>query len=119
LGQRRIRDAPGARGMPARAGRGRGDPRRPTGVVGRPGGVPSGRPGGRPDLSTSGAGIAPGPRTVAMSVLLRERPADRGPANGGAPARRAVIRWAWRLFRREWRQQVLVLSLLTVAVAGT
>jgi putative ABC transport system permease protein len=28
-------------------------------------------------------------------------------------------RWAWRLFRREWRQQVLVLALLTVAVAGT
>ena len=32
-------------------------------------------------------------------------------------ARRAVLRWAWRLFRREWRQQILVLSLLTVAVA--
>lgn len=28
-------------------------------------------------------------------------------------------RWAWRLFRREWRQQVLVLALLIVAVAGT
>lgn len=28
-------------------------------------------------------------------------------------------RWAWRLFRREWRQQVLVLVLLIVAVAGT
>ena len=34
------------------------------------------------------------------------------------PARRAVIRWAWRLFRREWRQQLQVLILLTVAVAG-
>lgn len=34
------------------------------------------------------------------------------------PARRAVLRWAWRLFRREWRQQVLVLALLTVAVAA-
>lgn len=33
-------------------------------------------------------------------------------------ARRAVVRWAVRLFRREWRQQVLVLMLLTVAVAG-
>jgi putative ABC transport system permease protein len=30
-----------------------------------------------------------------------------------------VIRWAVRLYRREWRQQVLVLSLLTVAVIGT
>jgi len=29
-----------------------------------------------------------------------------------------VIRWAWRLFRREWRQQILVLALLTVAVAA-
>src|SRR4029453_2987995 len=33
-------------------------------------------------------------------------------------ARRAVIRWARRTFRREWRQQVLVLSLLTVSVAA-
>ena len=38
--------------------------------------------------------------------------------NGGAPARRAVVRWAWRLFRREWRQQVLVIALLSVAVAA-
>jgi putative ABC transport system permease protein len=37
----------------------------------------------------------------------------------GAAARRAVIRWGWRLFRREWRQQLLVLGLLTVAVAAT
>jgi putative ABC transport system permease protein len=29
-----------------------------------------------------------------------------------------VLRWAWRLFRREWRQQLLTLVLLTVAVAG-
>jgi putative ABC transport system permease protein len=28
-----------------------------------------------------------------------------------------VFRWAWRLFRREWRQQALVLGLLTLAVA--
>jgi len=33
-------------------------------------------------------------------------------------ARRAVVRWSWRLFRREWRQQVLVLLLLTVTVTG-
>ena len=33
-------------------------------------------------------------------------------------ARRAVVRWAWRLFRREWRQQILVLTLLTVVVAA-
>jgi putative ABC transport system permease protein len=41
-----------------------------------------------------------------------------GPANGGLAARRAVIRWAGRMFRQEWRQQVLVLGLLTVAVAA-
>ena len=35
------------------------------------------------------------------------------------PARRAVIRWAWRLLRREWRQQLLILALITVAVAAT
>ncbi|MGH9211266.1 MAG: FtsX-like permease family protein [Acidimicrobiales bacterium] len=34
-------------------------------------------------------------------------------------ARRAVVRWAWRMFRREWRQQLLVLGLLTVAVGAT
>jgi hypothetical protein len=28
-------------------------------------------------------------------------------------------RWAWRLFRREWRQQLLVLTLIGVAVAAT
>ncbi|PWR05667.1 hypothetical protein DKT68_25680 [Micromonospora acroterricola] len=40
------------------------------------------------------------------------------PAGGGLPARRAVIRWAVRLFRREWRQQLLAIALLTVAVTG-
>jgi putative ABC transport system permease protein len=29
------------------------------------------------------------------------------------------MRWALRLFRRQWRQQLLVLTLITVAVAGT
>ncbi len=29
------------------------------------------------------------------------------------------MRWGWRLFRREWRQQLLVLGLLTVAVSAT
>ena len=32
--------------------------------------------------------------------------------------RRPVIRWASRMFRREWRGQILVLALLTVAVAA-
>jgi putative ABC transport system permease protein len=44
---------------------------------------------------------------------------ERRPSEGGIPARRAVTRWAWRLFRREWRQQFLILALITVAVAAT
>jgi putative ABC transport system permease protein len=54
-----------------------------------------------------------------MSTAVRERPVHAGARNGGVPARRAVIRWAWRLFRREWRQQMLVLALIIVAVAAT
>ena len=38
--------------------------------------------------------------------------------NGGLPARRAMVRWAWRMFRREWRQQTLVVGLLTFTVAA-
>jgi putative ABC transport system permease protein len=38
--------------------------------------------------------------------------------SGRVAARRAVVRWAWRMFRREWRQQVLVTILLAVAVAA-
>ena len=53
-----------------------------------------------------------------MSIALRDPP-DLSPGAGGLVARRAVVRWAVRLFRREWRQQLLVLGLLTVAVAVT
>jgi len=51
-------------------------------------------------------------------TTLAHRAALGGPTNGGIVARRAVIRWAGRMFRREWRQQFLVVALLTVAVAG-
>ncbi len=54
-----------------------------------------------------------------MSTVTPERPATRRAANGGVPARRAVIRWAVRLLRREWRQQLLILALITVTVAAT
>src|SRR5438876_872781 len=65
-------------------------------------------------------------RAAAMMALeelgLGER-ATRFPdelaGDGGAAARRAMVRWSWRLFRREWRRQALVLGLLMVAVAGT
>jgi putative ABC transport system permease protein len=53
-----------------------------------------------------------------MSAVLLRDPAHNRAGGGGVPARRAVVRWAWRLFRREWRQQILVLALLTVAVTA-
>jgi putative ABC transport system permease protein len=54
-----------------------------------------------------------------MSAGLLEHKPRAGAGNGGAPARRAVIRWSWRMFRREWRQQLLVLALIVVALAAT
>ncbi|MGA3216261.1 MAG: FtsX-like permease family protein [Acidimicrobiales bacterium] len=54
-----------------------------------------------------------------MSTALLAPLADARPPDGGAPARRAVVRWAWRLFRREWRQQSLILALIVMAVVAT
>jgi putative ABC transport system permease protein len=54
-----------------------------------------------------------------MSTATVTRPVQAGTRNGGVPARQAVVRWAWRLFRREWRQQLLVLALIIVAVGAT
>src|ERR1700691_850609 len=54
-----------------------------------------------------------------MSTAVLTPLTDTRPADGGVPARRAVVRWAWRLFRREWRQQLLVLALIVVAVTAT
>jgi putative ABC transport system permease protein len=56
-----------------------------------------------------------------VSVDVLERPATesaREPTTGGVPARRAMLRWSWRLFKREWRQQILILLLIVVAVAA-
>ena len=56
-----------------------------------------------------------------MSVDVLDRPVARAApesATGGVAARRAMIRWAWRLFKREWRQQLLILLLVVVAVAA-
>jgi putative ABC transport system permease protein len=56
-----------------------------------------------------------------MSVGVLERPQTQSVAErstGGVPARRAMIRWAWRLFKREWRQQLIILILVIVAVAA-
>jgi putative ABC transport system permease protein len=54
-----------------------------------------------------------------MTTTLDRPPVQKTPANGGLPARRAVVRWAWRLLRREWRQQLLILALIVVAVVAT
>ena len=51
-------------------------------------------------------------------TTLAHGSALRGPKKGGVAARRALVRWAWRMFRREWRSQILVTALLTVAVAA-
>jgi putative ABC transport system permease protein len=51
-------------------------------------------------------------------TTLAHRSALDGPRDGGVAARRAVVRWAGRMFRREWPQQLLVLTLLSVAVAA-
>ena len=53
-----------------------------------------------------------------MTAIAPGRPALPGTAGGGVAARRAVTRWAWRLLRREWRQQLLVVALLTLTVAA-
>jgi len=52
-----------------------------------------------------------------MTALAHGSPLG-GPRHGGMAARRAVVRWAGRMFRREWRQQLLVVTLLSVAVTG-
>lgn len=50
--------------------------------------------------------------------MLQDRPLLPGPASGGTAGRRVVTRWARRLLRREWRQQILVLALLTLTVGA-
>src|SRR5438045_2682996 len=85
--------------------------------MGRSRRVPARRPHHRPDRPTSRPSHAarrrPGAMTAAASAIPKF-----GRRSRSAP-RRAVLRWSWRLFKREWRQQLLVLTLVTVAVAAT
>src|SRR5262245_27972716 len=83
-----------------------------------PGGVLARRADHRSNPRTGRPGIAAHPWLAAMSATLAARPTVHGPAGGGVAARRAVIRWAWRLLRREWRQQALVVALLALTVAA-
>ncbi|WP_128800829.1 MULTISPECIES: FtsX-like permease family protein [unclassified Streptomyces] len=52
-----------------------------------------------------------------MSALITAPPHTR-PPDGGLPARGAVVRWVWRMLRREWRQQLLLVCLLAFTVAA-
>src|SRR4029453_15087060 len=99
-------------------GRGGRDPRRPAGVLGRPGGVPARRPRGRPDGQATGPRVAPRAKAEPLTPRRRRAAGERA-GDGGVAARRAVVRWAWRLFRREWGQQLLVLAPLPPAGAPT
>src|SRR5271169_4968521 len=104
--------------MRAGRGRGGGDPRRAAGRLGRPDSAAARRADDGPYHPATRPRIPPDARGDPVSIALREPP-DLDRDSGGIVARRAVIRWGWRLFRREWRQQLLVLGLLTVAVAAT
>lgn len=53
-----------------------------------------------------------------MSAMLQGRTVRPGSVSGGTAGRRVVTRWARRLLRREWRQQILVLALLAVTVGA-
>ena len=83
--------------------------------------TPSSRRGPTASCSSATAGSStrprppPGPESLlAAGAPIAVVSADRRPG----PARRAVVRWAWRMFRREWRQQLARARLLTVAVAA-
>ena len=54
-----------------------------------------------------------------MSDPDGRRKREKSSGNGGMAARRAVFRWGWRMYRREWRQQVLIVGLLSLAIAAT
>src|ERR1700733_1830986 len=104
--------------MPAGRGRGGGDPRRPASRLGRPDSAAARRPDDRPDHQAARPGIPPDAAGDPVSTVLGDLPDLDSDSGSGIVARRAVIRWGWRVFRREWRKQLLVLGLLTVAVAA-
>src|SRR5260370_34342497 len=104
--------------MPAGGGRGGGDPRRAAGRLGRPDSAAARRADDRPYHPAARPRVSPYPQGDPVSTALEGLPAWDADAGSGMVARQAVIRWGWRLFRREWRQQLLVLGLLTVAVAA-
>src|SRR5580698_4630535 len=89
--------------------------------MGRSRGLLARRPRHRPNAAARGPRSPTRRRSEPVSVDVLDRPITGSapmPSSGGVPARRAMVRWAWRLFRREWRQQLLILLLIVVAVAA-
>ncbi len=120
--QRRGGDAVDPDGVPARRGGCGCHTRRATRLVGRPRHLPARRTRRGPNGAAGRAGVDAHAEQPVMTTTLQERPPrrkERKEEPGGGPARKAVVRWAWRLFRREWRRQALVLALLIVAIAAT
>ena len=76
-----------------------------------------------PDHASRRTRVPPRSHVIDMTTVALDRPTEVASSGskgrGGVPARRAMVRWAWRLFRREWRQQLLIVTLITVAVAAT
>jgi putative ABC transport system permease protein len=57
---------------------------------------------------------------VSMLTLEHDRPVrEPDDPRRAAAARRALSRWSLRLARREWKQRILIVSLITVATAAT
>ena len=86
-----------AQRVQAGRGRGGGHPRRPAGLLGRPGRVPARRSRGGPDRARGRPGIAaqcwpggtaprgPGHGAGSVTATLQQRPAGTGTGNGGVP----------------------------------
>ena len=53
-----------------------------------------------------------------MTTLAHRSELAGSPRSSAVTARRALVRWSGRMLRREWRQQLLVLTLLSVSVAA-
>src|SRR5687768_11733480 len=96
--------------MQARCRRRDRDARRAAGFLGRPRGVPPRRTDGRSVVADRRRRLAAG---AAPMSRAREH------HSGGMPARRATVRWARRLVRRGWRQHLLIVSIISVALAAT
>src|SRR5690349_2151979 len=84
--------------------------------MGRSRGVPARRARRRPDRAAARSGVTARERTPFLPMSAENLMGATVVRRGAA--RRAVLRWTWRLFRREWRQQLLTVCVLTVAVAG-